>query len=395
MAARPRSSRKQKGTLWRALSVLLRSFLIWFSLTSLFVILDNAKYGDSETPAWFAFLAVLVPIAAACVYLVRRALAPFRSGKKRERSAHLVSNLHVPPADVQPVCYEVPEVQPREVQEVPVFVPLEEHALPASLPAQSSRAPRTELSQRITVQDMLHFADSPYAFDQQLYTYVPETTHPDIFMDLSPHNIEIAKQHFSMLNSLIFEQFSNIPRLNPLFLVSPDSLAFYPYHDSYGYTRIVCTPYTPSGGISRSPFYLCYMTRLDNPGSSLNGMIFYGVDGRIRKATMNSWRRVSDDLPSDGWAFEFKDRGGQLALWEATTTLGAPNGYPMRSVYKHKDLLEEERVRDADRQSFLWLQRNLPGECPKTFPGFRRMKAANSKNYQVLQLKAEKLGRKI
>lgn len=367
----------------RIVSALLHGFLVWVVLTILLGIFSGFLWGNSETPSWFSIVIFLLPLASAISSGIKRA----KSAPRRRHNPARQQSLSSPPqsVDKHPVLRTAPTLHPATSADADIH----------SVPIPHSHTPRTELSKGVTVQDMLHFVDSPYVFDQQLYSYVSENTHPEVFMDLSPHNIEIAKQHFSMLNSLIFEQFSNIPRLNPLFLVSPDSLAFYPYHDSYGYTRIVCTPYTPSGGISRSPFYLCYMTRLDNFSSSVNGMIFYGVDGRIRKATLNSWRWVSDDLPSDGWAFEFKDRGGQLALWEVTTTLGAPNGYPMRSVYKHKDLLEEERVRDADRQSFLWLQRNLPDECPKTFPGFRRMKAANSKNYQVLQLKAEKLGRKI
>lgn len=47
-----------------------------------------------------------------------------------------------------------------------------------------------------------------------------------------------------------------------------------------------------------------------------------------------------------------------------------------------------------DRQEYEWLQRNLPEKAPKSFGGHRKMKNANSANYQKLMEAAKSAGNK-
>lgn len=47
-----------------------------------------------------------------------------------------------------------------------------------------------------------------------------------------------------------------------------------------------------------------------------------------------------------------------------------------------------------DRQEYEWLQRNLPEKAPKSFGGYRKMKNANSANYQKLMEAAKSAGYK-
>lgn len=57
--------------------------------------------------------------------------------------------------------------------------------------------------------------------------------------------------------------------------------------------------------------------------------------------------------------------------------------------------IEAEIRRGEERREFQWLQENLPGQCPKSVSGFRRMKTQNTKNYQLLKQLAADQGRDI
>lgn len=43
--------------------------------------------------------------------------------------------------------------------------------------------------------------------------------------------------------------------------------------------------------------------------------------------------------------------------------------------------LEEDNLRDLDKQDYDWLWEHMPEICPKSFSSYRRMKSANTKNY--------------
>lgn len=62
---------------------------------------------------------------------------------------------------------------------------------------------------------------------------------------------------------------------------------------------------------------------------------------------------------------------------------------------REANMIENAREKERDMQTFHWLQENLPGICPKSFSGFRRMKTQNTKNYQNLVAEAAKLGKTI
>lgn len=59
------------------------------------------------------------------------------------------------------------------------------------------------------------------------------------------------------------------------------------------------------------------------------------------------------------------------------------------------NMIEIEAARGRDQRNYIWLQTNLPEKCPKSLSGFRRMKNANTKNYQLLKQAAAELGREI
>lgn len=63
-----------------------------------------------------------------------------------------------------------------------------------------------------------------------------------------------------------------------------------------------------------------------------------------------------------------------------------------RQQYRWDHYIEVEAERGADARKFKWLQENLPGICPKSLSGYRRMKTQNTKNFQKLVASAKALG---
>ncbi len=54
--------------------------------------------------------------------------------------------------------------------------------------------------------------------------------------------------------------------------------------------------------------------------------------------------------------------------------------------------LEEDKLRDLDKQDYDWLWEHMPEICPKSFSSYRRMKSANTKNYIKIVETAESNG---
>ncbi|MCC8047994.1 MAG: hypothetical protein LIO52_02700, partial [Oscillospiraceae bacterium] len=159
------------------------------------------------------------------------------------------------------------------------------------------------------------------------------------------------------------------------------------YSERYGYTRLICEPYKFEGKISNFPLQLSFISRRDTD-SITTGNICYSSDGVIQKAEV----RIRKEY---GWGFYFITENKQLILQKAESTL-RPNKYGQpTTVYQDKSLIEYERARKLDLEKYEWIKANIPANCPKSFAGFRRMKNANSKNYQKIVAEAAALGKQI
>ena len=74
MVARPRSSGKKKSKFQLVLLTMLRGFLLWLVLSVLLVILGVTTWESAAVPNWYAAVVAIVPIATACIYVIRIAL---------------------------------------------------------------------------------------------------------------------------------------------------------------------------------------------------------------------------------------------------------------------------------------------------------------------------------
>lgn len=188
--------------------------------------------------------------------------------------------------------------------------------------------------QRVTAKDMLQFPDIRYRLNASIHKHMAKNSHPFAYMDLDEFNQSIAKQDLSEVNRLIVEAKTYIPLLKSEFFIDISKIAFKQYAPGYGYTHLMCTPYTFTGKISKYPLKLSFMTRMDIRSYSAHGELFYGKSGRIEKGSVNIWREKAAFSGSTGWLFAFKTVSKDLALAEAKTTLRPDKYGQPTTVYK-------------------------------------------------------------
>lgn len=253
------------------------------------------------------------------------------------------------------------------------------------------------LVERMTEEDVRQFTAMPYDLNCPLHKFNKPGAHAFAYMDLTQKNICVAKSELEKLNVVIDYAREKIPLIPKWARINVKEIAFYNYSESFGYTRLMCLPYTYSGKIERFPlklFFISFLSR-DSIGVEVNGEIKYSVDGRIAHATVNCWNRSSWERPSGGWQYVFYDNNGDLTLREILSTIRSDEYGRPAPIYKCPELLEEERQKEQDKLTLQWLQENLPSIAPKSLSGFRRMRTTNSKNYQKLVEKARKLGKNL
>jgi len=181
---------------------------------------------------------------------------------------------------------------------------------------------------RITQEDMLQFPDIPYQLNAPIQKELREKTQPFACMDLNEYNQAIAKRDLKMVNALIVDAQKYIRLLSSDFQINIGKVAFRQYSPDYGYTKIMCEPYTFTGKISKYPISLLFMTRMDIKSYSAHGELFYEKNGEITKGSVNIWRNGT------GWFFTLKKIDGVLSISEVKTTLRPDKYGRATTVYK-------------------------------------------------------------
>ena len=249
--------------------------------------------------------------------------------------------------------------------------------------------------ERITTADMCQFTSIPYDLNCPIQKLNTPKAHPYAYIELDGANIEVAKSELRKINSYIVDARSFIPELPKKFCIDVDKVAFSEYSPNYGYSKLICTPYTFSGKISNIPLTLLFMSRRDVMQYQVIGNLEYSADGCVVKADVNVWSRKSYETPGTGWIFFFNTVNGVFLLDQVNSTVRRGEDGMLSVVYRSDRLIEEEAEKGRDKKKYEWLQHNLPEVCPKSFSGFRRMKVQNSKNYQKIVEAARKLGYRL
>ena len=190
--------------------------------------------------------------------------------------------------------------------------------------------------ERISSKDMQQFYNIPYNLNGAIHKFTEERGHPFAYMNLILPNIMIARKHLSYMNKLIDSYRAEIPLLTNEFYININKIVFHEYDSNYGYSRLICEPYTFTGKIAKFPLTLLFMSRLDIRSYQANGSLYYGEDGNIKKADIHIFREKQPYSGGIGWSFSFATVENELVLEKATTTLKPQtNGLPS-IVYKRE-----------------------------------------------------------
>lgn len=187
-----------------------------------------------------------------------------------------------------------------------------------------------EMVRKVTTSDMLQFKMLPYDMFYPVHTFIKNGGHPFAYMDLSKINIMVARDELDKINEYIIQAKEYIPFLTSEFYIQIDKIIFEEYDYENGYTRLICSPYTYTGKVSKYPLMLSFMTRMDTDSYRATGELFYGVDGNIIKANVNI-RNGYVDFVDEGvfWQFTFKTIGRTFLISQAKTNLKLDkNGLP-------------------------------------------------------------------
>lgn len=187
---------------------------------------------------------------------------------------------------------------------------------------------------RVLAKDMAQFPEIPYQLNSPIKKVLAKNAHPFAYIDLNQYNQDIAKREISMVNRILLDAIPHIPLLSKKFLIKVEELAFQKYSPGYGYTRIMCTPYTFSGKIAKYPLFLSFMSRADRRSYFTHGELYYGKNGKVLKGSVVVNRESIPFKNSVMWDFSFKTVQNILTLAEAKSSLRPDKYGRPTTVYK-------------------------------------------------------------
>lgn len=171
------------------------------------------------------------------------------------------------------------------------------------------------ITPQIAPGDMEQFLLLPFSFAG--CKFIGKSDEPQTaYVDLDQKNQVAAWDEIEKIN-LFIEQSRNYSALIPKNIRIPnEEIVYSQYNESYGYSRLICSPYTLKGNKSKYPLKFIFMTKSKEatyiqkrnkvtviPADSTNGEIVYAQDGQPAKAKVNFWR---DGV---GFFYEFKTIG--------------------------------------------------------------------------------------
>lgn len=165
----------------------------------------------------------------------------------------------------------------------------------------------------ITTSDMEQFTMMPYQLNCKVFNKPSEN--PSSYINLNARNRNIAVEQLRIIDEYI-RQSPQLSRLVPSGIHIPIEQMIYSRIGSYSeYTRLICTPYTKTGKISKFPLYLYFTTDPSQTDNETHGKLYYGKDGNILKANVSIW------MHNQGYFYSFKTVGRTFFLSEIKSTV--------------------------------------------------------------------------
>ena len=161
---------------------------------------------------------------------------------------------------------------------------------------------------RVTTRDMVQFTSMPYHLDCVVKKHDTPRSHPFAYIELDSKNIAVAELELEILNKHLSVA-HQICKKVPKGISIPVKDIVYRPSKYYGCTRLICTPHTFTGRVSKYPLSLQFTTDMSKTGlNTTHGEIFYGQNGTIQKAVVYCWRNHK------GYFFYFKIENSTLVL---------------------------------------------------------------------------------
>ena len=183
------------------------------------------------------------------------------------------------------------------------------------------------LVEKVTIEDMRSFPNLPYSFDSAMRKMIQPNSHPFAYIDLNEHNQSIAKCSLCFIDGMIRDSRKLSKYISSSVRIPVNDIVFKQLNASYGYTRLICSPYTPTGKESKYPVSLSFMTDLSKMDET-HGEIFYLKSGEIGKAEVNIWTK------GIGYFYKLKIIDGYLAISEIkSSAITDDRGLPI-TIYK-------------------------------------------------------------
>lgn len=244
------------------------------------------------------------------------------------------------------------------------------------------------LARRVTTQDMVQFSGMPYCLNRPVRLFDEPHGHAYAYISLTGPNISAAIVELERMNARLRTDSRVSPKIPSSLQIPVRDIVFTPSKER-GCTKLLCSPYTFEGKVAEIPLSLVFMTNLDGEKDSTHGTLHYAPDGHVAKATIYFWRNRS------GYFFYYETLNQSFVLSKVELSTVTVSSYSPEIIYKDPYWIKMEQARKQETADFKWLQSVMPEQCPKSISGFRRMKHANTKNFQALAAEAKRRGRNI
>ncbi len=157
--------------------------------------------------------------------------------------------------------------------------------------------PKQVHTKKIKTDDMVQFTEIKYNLNCDIHN------EHNAYIILDEHNQNIAKKDFAFINKIIQENMNLSYEIKHDLQIPIEEITF--YEPDRAYSKLVCTPYTPTGKISKYPIYLVFKTNVSMemeffedgtffriaPYDSTHGCLYYTKNGNIGKADVIFWRK--------------------------------------------------------------------------------------------------------
>lgn len=115
------------------------------------------------------------------------------------------------------------------------------------------------LAQHVTTQDMSQFGQMPYCLNYPVCEFISDHGRAFAYIDLVGDNVSQALAELEKMNARLRADAVLSPAIPAGLQIPTDDIVFTPSRE-HGYTRLICTPYTPDGGLAKVPLSMVFMT---------------------------------------------------------------------------------------------------------------------------------------